>query len=158
LCARRLKTPFSCWCIVSSSISQADTLLRNDTMLDSAPLAETRSGRSASKDVKRAMQLAPQRRVDSPNSISKGYVMRFSNSSLAMVAALLLGFAGANATAQTYQAPTNQPRTDQAPGAKSDITRVQAGSDTSGVVAGQAKSGEPSIGAGSRQLPSPNSE
>jgi hypothetical protein len=64
-----------------------------------------------------------------------------------MVAALLLGFAGANATAQTYQAPTNQPRTDQAPGAKSDITRVQAGSDTSGVVSGQAKSGEPSMGA-----------
>ncbi len=51
--------------------------------------------------------------------------MRFSNSSLAMVAALLLGFTGANATAQTYQAPTNQPRTDQAPGAKSDITIVK---------------------------------
>src|SRR5262249_41888944 len=65
------------------------------------------------------------------DSILKGYVMRFTNSSLAMVAALMLGFSGANATAQTYQAPTNQPSTDQAPGAKSDITRVQAGSDTS---------------------------
>jgi len=71
-----------------------------------------------------------------------------TNSSLAMAAALVLGFAGASATAQT----------NQAPGAKSDITRVQAGSDTSGVVSGQAKSGEPSMGAGSRQLPSPNSE
>ena len=63
--------------------------------------------------------------------------MRFANSSLAVAAALMFGFAGA--TAQTYQAPTNQtpptnhPRTDQAPGAKSDITRVQTGSDTSGV-------------------------
>jgi len=89
--------------------------------------------------------------------------VRFSNSSLAMAAALVLGFAGANATAQTNQAPANQAPadrlpTDQAPGAKSDITRVQAGSDTSGVVSGQAKSGEPSMGAGSRQLPSPNSE
>jgi len=84
--------------------------------------------------------------------------MRFSNSSLAIAAVLVLGFAGANATAQTYQVPTNQPPADQAPGAKSDITRVQAGSDTSGVVSGQAKSGEPSMGAGSRQLPSPNSE
>ena len=56
------------------------------------------------------------------------------------------------------QAPTKQPPTDQAPGAKSDITRVQAGSDTSGVVSGQAKSDEPSMGAGSKQLPSPNSE
>ena len=83
--------------------------------------------------------------------------MRFSNSSLAMAAALMLGFAG-GATAQTYQRPTHQPPTDQAPGAKSDITRVQAGSDTSGLVSGQAKSGEPSTGAGSRQLPSPNSE
>ena len=80
--------------------------------------------------------------------------MRFSNSSLAMAAALMLGFTGVNATAQTYRAPTNQPRTDQA----RDITRVQAGSDTSGVVSGQAESGEPSMGAGSRQLPSPNSE
>ena len=62
--------------------------------------------------------------------------MRFSNSSLAMAAALMLGFTGVNATAQTYRAPTNQPRTDQAPGAKSDITRVQAGSDPSGVVSG----------------------
>ena len=66
--------------------------------------------------------------------------MRYSNSSLALATALLLvGFGGANATAQTFQAPasqppTNQPPTDQAPGAKSDITRVQAGSDTSGVV------------------------
>jgi len=81
-----------------------------------------------------------------------------TNSSLAMSAALVLGFAGASATAQTNQVPTHQPPTDQVPGAKSDITRVQAGSDTSGVVAGQAKSGEPSMGAGSRQLPSPNSE
>jgi hypothetical protein len=80
--------------------------------------------------------------------------MRFLNSSLAMAAALMFGFAGANATAQTFQAPTNQ----QAPGAKSDITRVQAGSDTSVVVSGQAKSDEPSMGAGSKQLPSPNSE
>jgi hypothetical protein len=70
--------------------------------------------------------------------------MRFANSSLAVGEALMLGFAGANATAQTYQVPTNQspstnqPRTDQPPGAKSDITRVQAGSDTSGVVSGQA--------------------
>ena len=89
--------------------------------------------------------------------------MRFSNSSLAMAAALVLGFAGASATAQTYQAPTNQAPTnqsptDQAPGAKSDITRVQAGSDTSGLVSGQAKSDEPTMGAGSKQLPSPNSE
>ena len=84
--------------------------------------------------------------------------MSVTNSSLAMAAALVLGFAGASATAQTNQAPTHQAPTDQAPGAKSDITRVQAGSDTSGVVSGQAKSGEPSMGAGSRQLPSPNSE
>ena len=84
--------------------------------------------------------------------------MSVTNLSLAMAAALVLGFAGASATAQTNQAPTHQPPTDQAPGAKSDITRVQAGSDTSGVVSGQAKSGEPSMGAGSRQLPSPNSE
>ena len=90
--------------------------------------------------------------------------MSFSNSSLAMATALMLvGFGGANATAQTFQAPasqtpTNQPPTDQAPGAKSDITRVQAGSDTSGVVSGQAKSDEPALGAGSKQLPSPNSE
>jgi hypothetical protein len=35
---------------------------------------------------------------------------------------------------------------------------AQASSDTSGKVAGQAKSGEPSTGAGSVQLPSPNSE
>jgi hypothetical protein len=35
---------------------------------------------------------------------------------------------------------------------------AQASSDTSGTVAGQAKSGEPSSGAGSVQLPSPNSE
>jgi hypothetical protein len=35
---------------------------------------------------------------------------------------------------------------------------AQASSDTSGKVAGQAKSGEPSSGAGSVQLPSPNSE
>ena len=92
--------------------------------------------------------------------------MRFSNSSLAMATALMFGFAGASATAQTFQAPANQPPqapahqppTDQAPGAKSDITRVQAGSDTSGVVSGQPKSDEPSMGAGSEQLPSANSE
>ena len=85
--------------------------------------------------------------------------MRYSNSSLALATALLLvGFGGANATAQTFQAPTSQPPTDQAPGAKSDITRVQAGSDTSGVVSGQARSDEPSMGAGSKQLQSPNSE
>jgi hypothetical protein len=35
---------------------------------------------------------------------------------------------------------------------------AQASSDTSGTVAGQAKSNEPSSGAGSVQLPSPNSE
>ena len=35
---------------------------------------------------------------------------------------------------------------------------AQASSDTSGVVTGQAKSGEPGSGAGSVQLPSPNSE
>jgi hypothetical protein len=35
---------------------------------------------------------------------------------------------------------------------------AQASSDTSGKVASQAKSGEPSSGAGSVQLPSPNSE
>jgi hypothetical protein len=76
--------------------------------------------------------------------------MSFSNSSLAMATALMLvGFGGANATAQTFQAPTNQPPTDQAPGAKSDITRVQADSDTSGVVSGQAKSDEPSMVANS---------
>ena len=85
--------------------------------------------------------------------------MRFSNSSLAMATALMLvGFGGTSATAQTFQAPANQPPTDQAPGAKSDITRVQAGSDTSGVVSRQAKSDEPSMGAGSTQLPGPNSE
>jgi hypothetical protein len=86
--------------------------------------------------------------------------MRFSNSSLLAIATalMLVGFGGANAIAQTNQLPTNQPPTDQAPGAKSDITRVQAGSDTSGVVSGQAKSDDPSMGAGSRQLPSPNSE
>jgi hypothetical protein len=62
--------------------------------------------------------------------------MKFSNSSLAVAAALMLGFAGAKATAQDYQTPTNQPprtnqpHTDQAPGAKSDITRVRARSDT----------------------------
>jgi hypothetical protein len=86
--------------------------------------------------------------------------MRYPNSSLlAMATALMLvGFGGANATAQTFQVPANQSPTDQAPGAKSDITRVQAGSDTSGVVSGQAKSDEPSMGAGSKQLPSPNSE
>jgi hypothetical protein len=86
--------------------------------------------------------------------------MRFSNSSLAMAAALVLGFAG-NATAQTSQAPANpanQAPTDQAPGAKSDITRVQAGSDTSGSVSGQGKSYMPSTGAGSNQLPGPHSE
>jgi hypothetical protein len=85
--------------------------------------------------------------------------MSFWNSSLAMATALMLvGFGGANATAQTFQAPTSQPPTDQAPGAKSDITRVQAGSDTSGLVSGQAKSDELSMGAGSKQLPGPNSE
>jgi hypothetical protein len=36
--------------------------------------------------------------------------------------------------------------------------KAQASTDTSGVTAGQAKSGEPSSGAGSVQLPSPNSE
>jgi len=35
---------------------------------------------------------------------------------------------------------------------------AQASSDGSAVVAGQAKSGEPSSGAGSVQLPSPNCE
>jgi hypothetical protein len=39
-----------------------------------------------------------------------------------------------------------------------DSANAQASSDTSGVVAGQAKSDEPSSGAGSVQLPSPNSE
>ena len=39
-----------------------------------------------------------------------------------------------------------------------DTANAQASSDTSGKVAGQAKSGEPSSGAGSVQLPSPNSE
>jgi hypothetical protein len=39
-----------------------------------------------------------------------------------------------------------------------DIANAQASSDTSGAVAGQAKSGEPISGAGSVQLPSPNSE
>ena len=38
------------------------------------------------------------------------------------------------------------------------IANAQASSDTSGVVSGQAKSAEPMMGAGSRQLPSPNSE
>jgi hypothetical protein len=40
----------------------------------------------------------------------------------------------------------------------SDPANAQASSDTSGTVAGQAKSGEPLTGAGSRQLPSPHSE
>jgi hypothetical protein len=39
-----------------------------------------------------------------------------------------------------------------------DSANAQASSLTSGQVAGQAKSGEPSSGAGSLQLPSPNSE
>ena len=39
-----------------------------------------------------------------------------------------------------------------------DHANAQARSDTSGVVEGQAKSGGPSTGAGSRQLPSPHSE
>jgi hypothetical protein len=39
-----------------------------------------------------------------------------------------------------------------------DTANAQASSDGSGTVAGQAKSGEPSSGAGSVQLPSPNSE
>jgi hypothetical protein len=39
-----------------------------------------------------------------------------------------------------------------------DSANAQASTDTSGVTAGQAKSGEPSSGAGSVQLPSPNSE
>ena len=39
-----------------------------------------------------------------------------------------------------------------------DTANAQASSDTSGTVAGQAKSGEPSSGAGSVQFPSPNSE
>ena len=39
-----------------------------------------------------------------------------------------------------------------------DNAYAQASTDTSGVTAGQAKSGEPSSGAGSVQLPSPNSE
>jgi hypothetical protein len=39
-----------------------------------------------------------------------------------------------------------------------DTANAQASSDTSGTVAGQAKSDEPSSGAGSVQLPSPNSE
>ena len=69
-----------------------------------------------------------------------------------------LASGGPNAAAQTNQLPTNQPPTDQAPGAKSDITRVQAGSDTSGVFSAQARSDEPSMGAGSKQLPGPNSE
>jgi hypothetical protein len=38
------------------------------------------------------------------------------------------------------------------------IANAQASSDTSGAVSGQAKSDEPTMGAGSRQLPSPNSE
>jgi hypothetical protein len=38
------------------------------------------------------------------------------------------------------------------------IANAQAGSDTSGVVSGQAKSDEPTMGAGSKQLPGPNSE
>jgi len=38
------------------------------------------------------------------------------------------------------------------------IANAQASSDTSGVVSGQAKSGEPTMGAGSKQLPSANSE
>jgi hypothetical protein len=84
--------------------------------------------------------------------------MRFSNPLLAMAAVLVLGFAGASATAQTYQAPAEQAPTDQAPGAKSDITRVQAGSDTSGSVSGQGKSYMPNTGAGSEQLPGPHSE
>jgi hypothetical protein len=39
-----------------------------------------------------------------------------------------------------------------------DNANAQASTDTSGVTARQAKSGEPSSGAGSVQLPSPNSE
>jgi hypothetical protein len=39
-----------------------------------------------------------------------------------------------------------------------NTANAQASSDGSGTVAGQAKSGEPSSGAGSVQLPSPNSE
>jgi hypothetical protein len=39
-----------------------------------------------------------------------------------------------------------------------DSANAQASSDNSGRVAGQASSGEPSSGAGSVQLPSPNSE
>ena len=39
-----------------------------------------------------------------------------------------------------------------------DSANAQASTDTSGVTAGQAKSDEPSSGAGSVQLPSPNSE
>ena len=39
-----------------------------------------------------------------------------------------------------------------------DTANAQASSDGSGTVAGQAKSGEPCSGAGSVQLPSPNSE
>jgi hypothetical protein len=42
--------------------------------------------------------------------------------------------------------------------AVNDSANAQASSDTSGVVSGPAKSGEPTMGAGSRQLPSPNSE
>ena len=38
------------------------------------------------------------------------------------------------------------------------IANAQANSDTSGVVSGQAKSNEPTMGAGSKQLPSANSE
>jgi len=71
--------------------------------------------------------------------------MRFANSSLAVAAVLMLGFGAANATAQTYEVPTNQPpsanqpRTDQPPGARSDITRVKEDPDISGVVSGQTK-------------------
>jgi hypothetical protein len=39
-----------------------------------------------------------------------------------------------------------------------DNANAQASTGTSGVTSGQAKSGEPSSGAGSVQLPSPNSE
>jgi hypothetical protein len=39
-----------------------------------------------------------------------------------------------------------------------DNANAQASTDTSGVTAGQARSDEPSSGAGSVQLPSPNSE
>lgn len=74
--------------------------------------------------------------------------MSFSNSSL-VIAALALGLAAGSATAQTDPAPGQTDQAPQAPGAKSDITRVQAGSDTSGSLSGQGKSFMPSTGAGS---------